>query len=305
MIKRLTAILLCVLMLLSAGSLTALARAETVEFGLSVTEGKTGDTVTLSIGLSEQSYFTNATLYVHYDPAVVSYVADSEATGAASPKMNTMFAVVDHPDKEYVKGVYVTVNGITKSGVLMMLDFEVKSDDPAVFSLSFEECCGSDENIGDFDVEYVTFGCVLNNSTVPDTSVTAPVITPTTPSGGSEAGITTQYPIETLTTTTKAPGDDTDPEQGDSGEETDEPAGDVTTAPNAENVNDTVTTVPSNTDKDTVPTTTAGKSTDVLSEEPAPSNVGTIVAIVVLVLALAGGITAFAVIAARKAKENT
>lgn len=290
MTKRMISVLLAgMLLLLLISGATVSARAQTTDFTLSVTEGKVGDTVTVSIHLSEQSYFTNSTFYLHYDPAVVAYVFESEDVGAISPK-NTMFAVKDHANKGYIKGVYVTVNGISAGGVLMTIDFTVLSDEPAVFSLTFDECCGADENGAEFDVSYQTIGCVLNNRTTPDTSVTAPTIAaPTTaPNGDSH----TTAPDGTITTTLPA-----DISGGSV------PPADATTTPNQNNEQGGSTTA-----QDETSTTTTRMLTPIDEDEtddPDPaSDVGAIVAIVAVVILLAGGVTTIAVIAAKKAKKS-
>lgn len=300
MIKRFTAVCLSVLLLLSlCGGAAVSARAETVTFSLSVTEGQKGDTVTVSIDLSEQSYFTNATFYLHYDPAVVAYVWESEATGDASPRMNTMFAAVDHTDKSYVKGVYVTVNGIDEGGTLLTIDFDVLSDKPAVFSLTFDECCGADESNIEFDVNYKTVGCVLNNNTDPDTSVVAPTVVATTTASKTDSGnAATTAPADPPVTTTPYGSDG--PSGGDDG-----PAADATTVPQGESGDSAdATTMPVQGGVDTTTTTLLGSLIDIEKQEPVPSNIGTIIVIAVACLVLAGGVTALAIIAAKKAKKD-
>lgn len=307
--RRWISVLLCMVLLMTSLGVMATARAETVEFGLSVTEGKKGDTVTLTIDITADSYFSNATMYVHYDPAVVEYVEDSAMGGEATPAMNTMYMGRNHEDQKYVKLVYATVSGIQKSGALLTMEFTVLKNDPAVFSLSFDECCGSDENMGDFDVEYVTFGCVLNNREDSKEEVTAPIITPTTPSGGSETGITrapTQKDEQT-TATTKAPQTSADGDQpsqnGDSADDKDPDTAGTTVGGEQ---GDTASTTTSPAQQGETPGTTKPQSVPNSGEqsEPDDTNVGAVIAIIVLVVLLGGGIAVFAIVAARKAKQE-
>ncbi len=153
---------------------------DTVTFTLSVTEGGVGDTVTVSLSLPENSRFTNAMIYLHYNPDAVSYVAESIGSGPASPKSGTMFEAHDHKDKYFVKCAYITGGVVTKGGVLLTFDFEVLSDVPAAFSLSFDECQAEAEDGTMYEVKHQVVGCVLNNDGSVSDPTGEPVYTTTT-----------------------------------------------------------------------------------------------------------------------------
>lgn len=180
MFKRIFAWTVCVVLLLSVCSQAVSARAATTTFSLSVNDGKAGETVTVSLSLSAESYFTNCTFYVHYDPNVVSYVTDSETPGPISPSTSMLY-VMDHQDQNYVKGAYVTVKGIKKEGVLLSLDFTVLKEAATTFSLSFDECVGVDENDTEFDVSYQVSACTLNAHAAPAPTSASPAVTTAAP----------------------------------------------------------------------------------------------------------------------------
>ncbi len=181
--KKWVSLMTCALtVLLMFGMTVSAAPADTMVFTMSVTEGDVGDTVTVSVSISENSYFTNTTFYLHYDSSKVSYVKDSLDVGKASPSGKAMFDALDHPDKNFVKGAYVTISGIKKAGELIKMDFKVLDAAPAAFSLSFDECVGVDENDVEFDVNYRVEGCVLNNDGTVETPTGDPVVIPTTAS---------------------------------------------------------------------------------------------------------------------------
>lgn len=194
--KRVLTLFLGVIMLTAmlTQGLTVSARAAQVDFTLSATNGKVGDTITVSLDLSADSYFTNATFYLGYDTLAVEFV--EEGVGSISPSMNTMFMAQDYSDRSYVKGVYVTVNGITKGGTLLTFDFKVIKNTPAVFSLSFDECIGVDENDHEFDLKYQIKGCVANN----DGSVTLPSSNSSALTTTKAGGTTTKTGNKTATT---------------------------------------------------------------------------------------------------------
>ncbi len=173
---------------------------DTMLFTLSVTEGGVGDTVKVSISIPENSRFTNAMMYLHYNPEAVSYVEESIEAGAASPKSGTMFEALAHTDKYFVKCAYITGGVVTKGGVLLNFDFEVLSAIPAAFSLSFDECQGEAEDGTMYDVKYEVVGCVLNN----DGSVSNPTGEPvynTTALTPAQTTTATASPVDTTTTT--------------------------------------------------------------------------------------------------------
>ncbi len=189
MLKRIMSIIFCVLLLGAMMSVPAFAeRAETVNFSLIANDAKAGESVIVTVSIPENSYFTNATLLMHYDPAVMTYVTDSAAGGAISPSGAWVLSN-DFADKGYVKAVYVTIDGIVEGGELLTFEFTAKSEAPAQFSLTFDECIGVDENGVEFEVNYTTEPVVVNS----DGSVmpTMPVITTTTAPAEEEGGINT------------------------------------------------------------------------------------------------------------------
>lgn len=205
MFKKWLCAILCVMMLASAVLTVSAAPEDTTAFTLSVTEGAVGDTVTVSLSISENSRFANAMLYLHYDPDAVSYVEDSLEAGSASPKSGTMFDVKDHKDKSFLKCAYITGGVVTKGGVLLSFDFEVLSDAPAMFSLSFDECQGETEDGTIFDVRYEITGCVLNNDGSVQVPTGGPVVTTTTVTTTTALNETTTTANAAVTTTTTLP----------------------------------------------------------------------------------------------------
>lgn len=176
MIKRVSVGLLCLLMLILS-TVPVSAEDTPLDFTLIANDAAAGEKVIVTVSIPENSYFTNATMYLHYDPSVVTYVADSVAGGAVSPS----FAMVlgnDFPDKSYVKTVYVTVDGIVEGGELITYEFTAKSNAPAQFSLTFDECMGVDGNGVEFTVAPKNDPIIINN----DGSVTpsVPSVTTTT-----------------------------------------------------------------------------------------------------------------------------
>lgn len=187
MMKRSISCILCAVMLamLLCGTMMVSARVDTVTFALSVNDAKVGETATVSVSIPADSYFTNATMHLHYDSTVVSFI--EEDVGEISPR-NSMFMVNNKPEENEVMAAFVTVNGIKKGGVLVTFAFEVLKETPVEFSLTFNECVGVDENDVEFDVNYVTQSCILNNdgslTTAPASKPTATTPTandPTTP----------------------------------------------------------------------------------------------------------------------------
>ncbi len=212
MIKRMVSCALCVVCLVTllGGVMAVSARASKVDFSLATTNGGIGDTVTVSVSLSADSYFTNTTMAIYYDPSVVQF--SEERTGAISPA-SAMFMVLDYPSDGFVKGAYVSAHPIKKSGVLVEYDFVIVQETEMVFSIGFEECVGEDENGQMFDVDYNAGSCVLNRgkgkpattaAPKPTTRVTeapTPKTTRTTTTAASNANggttVTTNTPVVT------------------------------------------------------------------------------------------------------------
>ena len=193
MFKKWLAVMVCLFLLASftlSGLSVSAGPGDTVGYSLSVTDGGVGDTVTVSLSITENSRFTNALIYIHYDSSAVTYVADSLGTGSASPKTGTMVDALDYPANNYVKSVYVTAGIVTKQGVLMTFDFDVISDKPAAFSISFEECQGEAEDGTMFDVKYAISGCVLNNDGSVSTPSAGPVVGQVTTTSTSQEATT-------------------------------------------------------------------------------------------------------------------
>jgi len=216
MFKKMTAmlsVLLCVTMLMSAAVVSA--RIETVNFALSCTDGEVGETVTISLSIPADSYFTNATMHLHYDSSALSFI--EEGVGSASAR-GAMFMVNDKPAENTLSAAYVTINGIKKGGVLLTFDFEVLKKTPVPVTLTFNECVGVDANDVEFDVKYTTEGCVVNN----DGSLTAPPVSEPT------SAVTDVAPTNAPTTAPTAakptvPGSTTAPDETEPGNTTDAP----------------------------------------------------------------------------------
>jgi len=189
MMKRLMTVCLCVLLLVTLSVPVFAERAETVHFSLIANDAKAGESVIVTVSIPENSYFTNATLLMHYDPAVMTYVTDSAAGGAISPSGAWVLSN-DFADKGYVKAVYVTIDGIVEGGELLTFEFTAKSEAPAQFSLTFDECIGVDENGIEFVVDYTTEPVIVNGdgSEVPSMPVEAVTTAPAEQDAPAEEG---------------------------------------------------------------------------------------------------------------------
>ncbi len=212
--RMMTAVLTAVLCIaLMSGALVS-ARIDTVNFALSATDGEVGETITISLSIPADSYFTNATMHLHYDSTALSFI--EEDVGEASAR-GAMFMVNDKPEQNTLSAAYVTINGIKKGGVLLTFDFEVVKKTPVPVTLTFNECVGVDANDVEFDVKYTTEGCIVNN----DGSLTAPPPsepTSTVTTAPTVVGNTTAQPITPGTTlspaqTTSVGGETTAPVQ--------------------------------------------------------------------------------------------
>lgn len=212
MLKRILSFMLCVVCLTAVigGTMMVSARASKVDFSLTTTDGGIGDTVTLSVSLSADSYFTNTTMTIYYDPSVVQF--SEERAGAISPS-SAMFMALDFPEDGYVRGAYVAAKPIKKSGVLVEYDFVIMQETEMVFSIGFDECVGEDENGTMFDVDYNAGSCVLNRGKGKPATTTAAKATTrvtevstantnknTTVTTASNAGGTTNAPTTTQST---------------------------------------------------------------------------------------------------------
>ncbi len=199
MLKKWVTCLLCLTLmtaLLSVGFEVSAATGDQVAFTLSASESD--GIVTVSISLPEKSNFCNATIYLHYDPAVLSYIEESVYAGSISPKSGTMFMAKAHTEEKYVKCVYATGGRVTKGGVLLNFEFEQLSDAPSQLYLSFDECCAADDSDEVYDLNYTVVGCVWNN----DGSVETPTgVTSPTTTEASTNDSTTQTSLPTMIVT--------------------------------------------------------------------------------------------------------
>ncbi len=206
MLKRMISMALCAVLLitLACGAVSVEARADRVVFSLATTNGGVGDTITVTVSLSGDSYFTNTTMSLYYDPSVVQF--SEERTGAISPG-SAMFMVLDYPNDGFVKGAYVAAKPIKKAGALLEFDFVIVKETEMVFSLGFEECVG-EENGEMFDVNYQAGTCVLNKgkgqpaTTAKPLSTTRVTAVPTT---ANKPANTTKAPVNTTVATTTVP----------------------------------------------------------------------------------------------------
>jgi len=129
-----------------------------IVFTLSANDAAVGETVTLSVSVPENSYFTNAVMYLHYDADKLAYVEGSETTGEAAPT-GAWFMVADYPEEGFIKGAYVTVSGARKGGSLVEVSFTVLKEGITAFTLAFDECVGVDPDGEKFDVLYFIDPC--------------------------------------------------------------------------------------------------------------------------------------------------
>ena len=303
MMKRLVSFLvvtvLCFAALFVQGA-SVLAVSSEATFFLSCTEGKVGDTVTVTVNITGDSGFTNATVYLHYNAEIVKF--QKEGTGELVSANNGMFMVKDEPSLGYVKGGYIGLYPAVDAGTLFTYQFKVLKDKAAGFSLTFDECQGEDENGNMFDINYSTTTCVLNeeaggavdttSSGKPNNSTkatTTPKNTTTKTGAQSQNGTSTATEPTTVTYPTDAHGITLAPHV------VTEADGNAATNPDGEVVTMTTTTTTS------VLSDATGEPTEVPSE--ATSN--TVMPIVIggVLLLVAGGVTAVMLIA-RKKKAN-
>ncbi len=256
-----------------------------------------GDTVTVSVNITENSYLANGTFYLHFNNAAVSYVADSENAGPAAGN-STMFAANGFHDEGYVKIAFVTGSSIKKSGALMTFDFRVLKKAAAAFSLTSDECvgCGADEI--DFDIEYTSKGCVLND----DGSVTTPIVTPDVPvvvTTTSKKPATTTASKNTPATTTASMASATASQNVPTDRTTVTTAivGDTTAA----TADSSVTTASVQEEIEKTTTTASRFLTE--PEDPVdkePNGLAVAIVIVVIAVVVAGGLTVAALVARKK-----
>ncbi|MBQ9414880.1 MAG: hypothetical protein IJU16_07130, partial [Clostridia bacterium] len=183
--KRIGMMLLAVCVLLQMPIIVSAARAENVTFSLSAAgDTSTGSTVTISWNVSENSYFSNCTVYVYYNPKLVEFLDYDSGSNAPS---GSMFMAADHKDELFVKGAFVHIKGIQTSGELAQFMFRVLDDSkPAEFSLAMDECEGLDppDSENAFDISYTLTGVVINSkepavTTVPSSSPAKPAASTT------------------------------------------------------------------------------------------------------------------------------
>ncbi len=170
--QRIKRVGICVitLCLMIGMCMPAVAHTNPVAFSLTATNGEVGDTVTVSMNISPESYFTNATFYLYYDTDAMEYVSDD--LGSASPR-GAMYMSNNFVDKGFLKAVYVTVSGIKNGGELVVFTFKVLKKTPAAFSLKMDECAGVEaDDTTEFDLVYVLEGCIANDDGTGESPVT-------------------------------------------------------------------------------------------------------------------------------------
>ncbi len=169
--KQVLSVILAVLLMATCCLPAFAAPAESVTYTLTANDAEVGETVTVAVSISENSYFTNATIYLHYNADAMEYVSDE--LGASAPK-SAMYMSNNFADKGYVKMAYVAINGLKKGGELFVFTFKALSKDAAEFSMSFDECIGADDDNNEFDVNYTVVPCVVNSNgqTVPTNTTT-------------------------------------------------------------------------------------------------------------------------------------
>ncbi len=169
--KQVLCVILAVLLTATCSLSVFAAPAESVTYTLTANDAKVGETVTVAVSISENSYFTNATIYLHYNADAMKYVSDE--LGASAPK-SAMYMSNNFADQGFVKMAYVAINGLTKGGELFVFTFEALSEEAAEFSMSFDECIGADDDNVEFDVNYTVVPCTVNSKgqTVPTKTTT-------------------------------------------------------------------------------------------------------------------------------------
>ncbi len=208
--KRFVCLALCMVMLfaLSAQSLmVSAAEGDAMTFTLTADDVNVGETLKVSVSISADSYFTNATIFMHYNPAVVEYVTDY--IGEASPK-SAMYMSNNFIDEGYVKAAYVTTRGITAEGEFLVFEFKLLTEQEATFDMSFIECVGVDDNNREFDINYTVVPCTINAVNTPDdtgsTTTTVNDVTTTTVNDVTTTTVdnVTTTTVDAVTTTTVA-----------------------------------------------------------------------------------------------------
>ncbi|MGN0171217.1 MAG: cohesin domain-containing protein [Acutalibacteraceae bacterium] len=201
MTKRLgaCAIAFCLMVMMC---MPAAAHTNPVTFSLTTTNGEVGDTITVSLNISPESYFTNATFYLYYDNDAVEYVSDD--LGSASPR-GAMYMSNNFVDRGFLKAVYVTVSGIKNGGQLVEFTFKVLKKTAAAFSLKMDECNGVEaDDTTEFDLVYILEGCIANDdgSLERPSTVTSPAtVTPPATTAPLHPSATTAAPSQGNATT--------------------------------------------------------------------------------------------------------
>ncbi len=174
MAKRICAVVLAVTMLItmlvtgiSAVRASADTESATVTFDIGTVEAVKGDYVEIPISISENSQLVNADLYVRFDATKLNldetYFADTEsANGECCYQVNTELIKGGwmYLGNEVEPGVFRFVmatggSGLTASGEIIRLGFEVLTDEPGLAELEFEAspCVGFD-GTDDYDIAY-------------------------------------------------------------------------------------------------------------------------------------------------------
>ncbi len=192
------ATILVVMMCLQGALVYAIA--DKVTFSLACTDGGVGDTFTVTVSVTPDSCFTNATVYLHYNTSAVEFVKEKTGEVASS---GTMFYASNKPDNGYVQGAFISAYPIEEGGELFVFTFKAIADKAAGFSLSFDECNGEDANGNLIDLNYSTTTCVFNEKAGGD--VTPTTVPKTTTKPTSSANTTTKAPVNGTTTTVAAP----------------------------------------------------------------------------------------------------
>lgn len=146
------------LMMLLGVMVVPASASNTTTLTVSNTAGELGETIEVSISVSENSYLVNGDLNLTYDTNYLRYVPDS---CEASPMLSGVYWAANEPIAGEVRISFASIAsvGITDEGVLFTLQFEIINKDTIQTGISLQAsplcgCNGGD----DFDVKPLITG---------------------------------------------------------------------------------------------------------------------------------------------------
>lgn len=119
-IQRVFAVLLCIVIGFSLCP-SVFATNNTAKINVSSVDAMPGDTVTISVNISENPGIMSMAFSITYDNTVLVYKSYSKGYLSS-------YTVLDHPDKGHVSFVNVETKDVATNGTIISLLFEVKKD---------------------------------------------------------------------------------------------------------------------------------------------------------------------------------